>query len=120
LPVSASPARPDYHATSPRPGKTGHFYFAENRTFLLCVDKALGMSNDKLHVGPRAVAIRAQAAHTLYRSGQTLVAIRGCDKIGVQTALKRDRSASCHAYSGCTHSDASESALAYPKSNLQF
>src|SRR6202521_4575387 len=38
LPVSASPARPDYHAPSPRPDKTGHFYFAGNRTFLLCVD----------------------------------------------------------------------------------
>ncbi len=39
LPVSASPARPDYHAPSPRPSKTGHFYFAGNRTFLLCVDR---------------------------------------------------------------------------------
>ncbi len=37
-PVSASPARPDYHAHFSRPAKTGHFYFAENRTFLLCVD----------------------------------------------------------------------------------
>jgi hypothetical protein len=39
LPVSASPARPDYHAPSPSPAKTGHFYFAGNRTFLLCVDR---------------------------------------------------------------------------------
>ncbi len=41
LPVSASPARPDYHAPSPRPAKTGHFYFAGNRTFLLCVDTGM-------------------------------------------------------------------------------
>src|ERR1700676_2566319 len=34
LPVSASPARPDYHAPSNHPAKTGHFYFAGNRTFL--------------------------------------------------------------------------------------
>ena len=39
MPVSASPARPDYHAPSTGPAKTGHFYFAENRTFLLCVDR---------------------------------------------------------------------------------
>ena len=43
LPVSASPASPDYHAPSPRPSNTGHFYFAENRTFLLCVDKTFCM-----------------------------------------------------------------------------
>jgi hypothetical protein len=39
LPISASPARPNYHAPSPRLVKTGHFYFAENRTFLFCVDR---------------------------------------------------------------------------------
>jgi hypothetical protein len=38
LPISASPARPNYHAPSPRLVKTGHFYFAENRTFLFCVN----------------------------------------------------------------------------------
>ena len=37
-PSPLSPARPDYHAPSPRTGKTGHFYFAGNRTFLLCLD----------------------------------------------------------------------------------
>src|SRR6185312_7488054 len=26
---------------SPSPPKSGHFYFAENRTFLLCVDSAM-------------------------------------------------------------------------------
>src|SRR5450759_5610136 len=41
LPVSASPARPDYHAPSPRLVKTGHFYFAGKGTFLLCLDTGL-------------------------------------------------------------------------------
>src|ERR1051326_7841441 len=38
LPVSASPARPHYHALPPSAVRTGHFYFAGNRTFLFCVD----------------------------------------------------------------------------------
>ena len=34
LPVSASPARPDYHALPPwQLGKSGHFYFARKRNF---------------------------------------------------------------------------------------
>ena len=37
-PVSASPARTDYHALLAAPGKRRHFYFAEKATFLLCVD----------------------------------------------------------------------------------
>jgi len=41
LPASASPARPHYHALPPLSGATGHFYFAENRTFLLCADTPL-------------------------------------------------------------------------------
>ena len=37
-PVSASPARTDYHALPARPTKTGTFYFAGKRNFLLCLD----------------------------------------------------------------------------------
>ena len=37
-PVSASPARPDYHALPAWHLKTGTFYFAGNRNFLLCLD----------------------------------------------------------------------------------
>ena len=38
-PVSASPARPDYHAPPAGPFKTGTFYFAGKRKFLLCLDR---------------------------------------------------------------------------------
>ena len=38
-PVSASPARPPYHAFSASHPKTGTFYFAGNRNFLLCLDR---------------------------------------------------------------------------------
>ena len=37
-PVSASPARTDYHALPTWHPKTGTFYFAGNRNFLLCLD----------------------------------------------------------------------------------
>jgi len=37
-PVSASPARTDYHAPPACPFKTGTFYFARKRNFLLCLD----------------------------------------------------------------------------------
>jgi hypothetical protein len=37
-PVSASPARTDYHALPAWPLKTGTFYFAGKRNFLLCLD----------------------------------------------------------------------------------
>jgi len=38
-PVSASPARTDYHALPACHLKTGTFYFAGKRNFLLCLDK---------------------------------------------------------------------------------
>src|SRR6266498_2156407 len=37
-PVSASPARSDYHALPAWLPKTGTFYFAGKRNFLLCLD----------------------------------------------------------------------------------
>jgi hypothetical protein len=59
VPVSASPARPDYHAPSPRPVKTGHFYFAGNRTFLLCVDTvAVNRSHQNIESGRPVVCVR--------------------------------------------------------------
>src|SRR6185369_3743669 len=38
-PVSASPARTDYHALPACHLKTGTFYFAGKRNFLLCLDR---------------------------------------------------------------------------------
>src|SRR5271165_7307684 len=37
-PVSASPARAEYHALCRTTGQRGHFYFARKGTFLLCLD----------------------------------------------------------------------------------
>ena len=42
-PVSASPARTDYHARPASPFKSGTFYFAGNRNFLLCLDSPPGL-----------------------------------------------------------------------------
>src|SRR6185369_6400254 len=43
-PVSASPARTDYHALPAWHLKTGTFYFAGKRNFLLCFDTFFGKS----------------------------------------------------------------------------
>src|SRR5678816_4423119 len=47
-PVSASPARSDYHALPTWQLKTGTFYFAGKRNFLLCLDRGCAAPVRKL------------------------------------------------------------------------
>src|SRR6185369_16760552 len=51
-PVSASPARTDYHALPACHLKTGTFYFAGKRNFLLCLDTPQGLTPDNASVPP--------------------------------------------------------------------
>ena len=50
-PLGRDPLRTSshYHATSQRPLKTGHFYFARNRTFLLCLDSGTCLGPAQRH-----------------------------------------------------------------------